>query len=102
MRKTLGAGKNQLFLQFWGESLLVFLGALLLGLLLANLLLEPFQTLFNTRASFKNVISFRNIFGFVAAISFITFIASMMQTTVSAFTFAPTSTNGSASGDGLR
>lgn len=75
MRKTLGAGKNQLFLQFWGESLLVFLGALLLGLLLANLLLEPFQTLFNTRASFKNVISFRNIFGFVAAISFITFIA---------------------------
>ena len=75
MRKTLGAGNAQLFFQFWGESLLIFLGALLLGLAISYILLEPFQTLFNTRASFGNVMSLRNISGFIAAIAFITFIA---------------------------
>jgi len=75
MRKTLGAGKAQLFFQFWGESILVFIGAILLGLLLAKLLMEYFQTLFNTRASFENVISFWIIFSFVLAIALITFIA---------------------------
>src|SRR5207248_7627673 len=34
-----------------------------------------------------------------ALISFITFIASIMQTTLSSFTFVPTSTNAAASGD---
>ena len=75
MRKTLGAGNAQLFFQFWGESLLIFLGALLLGLAISYILLEPFQTLFNTRASFGNVMSFRNISGFIATIALITFIA---------------------------
>src|SRR5207302_10165339 len=37
-----------------------------------------------------------------ALISFITFIASMMQTTVSSLTFDPTSTKGGASGDAAR
>src|SRR5262250_3063786 len=37
-----------------------------------------------------------------ALISFITFIASIMQTTVSSSTFVPTSTNGEASGDAAR
>lgn len=75
MRKTLGAGRAQLFFQFWGESLLVFLGSLLLGFAFSNLLLKPFQTLFNTSASFENVISFWNIFGFIAAVTIVTFIA---------------------------
>jgi ABC-type antimicrobial peptide transport system permease subunit len=75
MRKTLGAGKAQLFFQFWGESILVFIGAISLGLLLAKLLMEPFQTLFNTRASFENVISFWSIFSFISAVALITFIA---------------------------
>ncbi|CAL65691.1 ABC transporter permease [Christiangramia forsetii] len=75
MRKTLGARKTQLFFQFWGESILVFLGAMFLGLLIAYLLLEPFQSLFNTRASYENVISFRNIISFISAVAFITFIA---------------------------
>lgn len=75
MRKTLGAGKSQLFFQFWGESILVFIGAISLGLLLAKLLTEPFQSLFNTRASFENVINFWNIFSFISAVVLITFIA---------------------------
>lgn len=53
MRKTLGAGKAQLFFQFWGESILVFLVSVALGFLLAILLLDSFQTLFRTQASFE-------------------------------------------------
>jgi len=52
MRKTLGANKKQLFFQFWGESILVFLVSIGLGILLAVLLLPSFQTLFRTQASF--------------------------------------------------
>ncbi len=52
MRKTLGAGKLQLFFQFWGESILVFVSALILGVFLAFVLLKPFQALFDTKASF--------------------------------------------------
>ncbi len=55
MRKTLGAGKAQLFFQFWGESILVFMLAVALGGLLAFSLLKPFQTLFNTKASFSSI-----------------------------------------------
>ncbi|UJH90989.1 ABC transporter permease [Antarcticibacterium sp. 1MA-6-2] len=57
MRKTLGAGKIQLFLQFWGDSILIFLAAMALGALLATYLIDPFKTLFETSASFKSVSS---------------------------------------------
>ncbi|MGB5982349.1 MAG: ABC transporter permease [Nonlabens sp.] len=53
MRKTLGANKKQLFLQLWGESVVVFLVALIFGSLTAWFLLEDFQQLFNTRAGFE-------------------------------------------------
>jgi len=75
MRKTLGASKSQLFFQFWGESILVFLSAMLLGGLIAYLLIEPFQTLFNTRASFSNVIGFQSLAGFIISLMIITLIA---------------------------
>jgi ABC-type antimicrobial peptide transport system permease subunit len=52
MRKTLGASQKQLFFQFWGESMLVFLASISMGILMAMVLLEPFQTLFRTQASF--------------------------------------------------
>ncbi|MCM4156703.1 FtsX-like permease family protein [Gramella sp. AN32] len=75
MRKTLGASKSQLFFQFWGESILVFLSAMLLGVLTAYLFIEPFQTLFNTRASFSNVIGFQSLTGFIISLMIITLIA---------------------------
>lgn len=55
VRKTLGAGKSQLFFQFWGESVLVFLSSVVLAAMVAAALLEPFKTLFGTRASFTTV-----------------------------------------------
>lgn len=74
MRKTLGANKGQLFFQFWGESVLVFFSSMLLGLLSAYLLIEPFQTLFNTRASFSNVIGVQTLLGFIVFLMVITLI----------------------------
>lgn len=75
MRKTLGAGKGQLFFQFWGESVLIFLAAALLGGLLAFLLLEPFKTLFSTRASFEAIFTLKIIAVFVLGFMLITLIA---------------------------
>ena len=75
MRKTLGAGKGQLFLQFWGESLLVFLASVSLGAVVAVLLLKPFQELFRTEASFTSIANPTLIAGLIVSFLAITFIA---------------------------
>jgi len=75
MRKTLGAGKGQLFFQFWGESLLVFIISVCLGGAVAVLLLKPFQEIFRTEASFTNIANPALIFGLVLSFLIITFIA---------------------------
>lgn len=75
MRKTLGAIKKQLFFQFWMESVLVFVVSVVLGLVASNLLLNPFKTLFNTKASFSDVTQPSVILLFMLALFIITFIA---------------------------
>ncbi len=45
LRKVLGAGRGQLMRQFWGEALLLSLGALVLGIVLAELFLPAFNGL---------------------------------------------------------
>jgi len=45
VRKAMGAERTQLIKQFWGEALLVTVIAFVLGLVLAWLLLQPFNTL---------------------------------------------------------
>ena len=75
MRKTLGAVKKQLFIQFWMESLFVFGISLVLGLVASNMLLQPFKTLFNTKASFADVAQPNVIFLFGTAIFCITLVA---------------------------
>lgn len=75
MRKTLGAGKKQLFLQFWGESLLVFIIAIVLGGLIAGYFMDPFKTLFNTPANFEAISSPLMIAGFLLVVLLITFTA---------------------------
>lgn len=75
MRKTLGAAKGQLFFQFWGESLVVFLFSVGLGVLLSNLLLESFKTLFRIQASFAEVVTPTVLMGFVLTVFVITLLA---------------------------
>ena len=57
MRKTLGAEKRQLFIQFWGESLIIFMVSIGIGILLSLALQESFQTLFRSSASVTILLS---------------------------------------------
>ncbi|MEO6347785.1 MAG: ABC transporter permease [Aquaticitalea sp.] len=75
MRKTLGAGNGQLFFQYWGESVLVFLASAGLGILTAFLVLKPFQTLFRTKASFATLSSPLILIGLVVGVFIITLIS---------------------------
>jgi putative ABC transport system permease protein len=51
VRKVLGAEKQQLVRQFWGESLLLTLTSMLFGLALAIIFLKPFNQLANRQLS---------------------------------------------------
>ncbi len=53
VRKTMGAERKQLVFQFWGESFLVTLFALIIGVVLAFLLLKPFNQLANREFVFS-------------------------------------------------
>ncbi|WP_291868027.1 ABC transporter permease [Maribacter sp.] len=75
MRKTLGAIKGQLFVQFWLESVFVFMISASFGILLSYFLLEPFQTLFRTKVSFADIINPMVLVGFFIGVFGITFIA---------------------------
>ena len=75
MRKTLGANKKQLFFQFWGESILVFLMAIGLGILLAVVLLPYFQTLFRTEASLATLLNPSLLILLIFSVLLITLIA---------------------------
>ena len=74
MRKTLGAEKRQLFLQFWGESLIVFVVSLGIGILLSFLVKNEFQTLFRTSATFDVLLSPLLLFGAFILVLFISLI----------------------------
>ena len=72
MRKTLGAKRNQLFLQFWSESLFVFLISVTLGVVLSLLLIDEFMTIFNTNVSFDLLLSPAIVLLFLGCILLIT------------------------------
>ncbi|WP_394748151.1 ABC transporter permease [Spongiimicrobium salis] len=72
MRKTLGAQKKQLFLQFWSESFLVFMTAVGIGILLSTLLLNQFKTLFRTGVTFEAIITPFSVLCFIGALLLIT------------------------------
>ena len=56
VRKSIGANKRQLFLQIWGESLLICAIAFIIGLLVAYLLLPSFRSLFDTVLPFSFIV----------------------------------------------
>ncbi|MGC1205901.1 MAG: ABC transporter permease, partial [Flavobacteriaceae bacterium] len=75
MRKTLGANKKQLFFQFWGESILVFIMSTGFGILVAMLLLPHFQLLFRTKAAFATFLTPSLIVILICSVIGITLIA---------------------------
>jgi putative ABC transport system permease protein len=53
IRKALGAERKQFIFQFWGETFLVVLISVMIGLCLAMTLVKPFDTLVNRQLNFK-------------------------------------------------
>ena len=49
VRKTIGAGRRDIYLQLWMESLILFLIALILALIASGLMLHPFNDLFTEK-----------------------------------------------------
>ncbi|WP_300023635.1 ABC transporter permease [uncultured Maribacter sp.] len=74
MRKTLGAVKGQLFGQFWLESLMVFSIAIVFALVLSNLLIDSYKTLFNTDATFANLMTPTILGSFLLGILLVTLV----------------------------
>ena len=74
MRKTLGAEKKQLFFQFWSESFYMFIVATVVGIILSILLLDNFQTIFRTKASFEILLSPRVLLSTMVLVFVITLI----------------------------
>ncbi|RAK02784.1 MacB-like protein [Larkinella arboricola] len=75
MRKVLGALKQQLVLQFWGEAFILCLIALVLGGLLAVSLLSQFNAIFRSQTSFDDVFTPGLLLSMTAVFVFITFVA---------------------------
>jgi len=74
MRKTLGASKFQLFVQLWVESIIIFLVAMIIGVLLSNGLLKDFQALFRTGGTFSTLLTLKTIVFLIGTIVLITFV----------------------------
>ncbi|MDN3725340.1 ABC transporter permease [Aequorivita sp. SDUM287046] len=75
IRKTLGAKKMEILLQFWSESMMVYGIAFIFGGLLSYILIKPFQILFETKASFISISNPSIILGTLISILLITLIA---------------------------
>jgi len=57
IRKTIGAGKKQIFLQLWTESFLLCAIALGVGIVTATVVLAPFNDLFTEKLSISKLMS---------------------------------------------
>lgn len=55
IRKTVGAGRRQIFLQLWMESFVLFAVALVIALMAAALLLQPFNDLFTEKLTMRTL-----------------------------------------------
>jgi putative ABC transport system permease protein len=75
VRKSLGANKEQLFLQNWGEAFLVCLLALIIGLGLAYFSLPQFNKMFRSHLSIANFLIISNLLITVIVFLLVTFIA---------------------------
>lgn len=55
MRKALGAAKNQILGQFWGEAFIICMISFLIGCLLATISMPTYNTVFRTFISFQSL-----------------------------------------------
>jgi putative ABC transport system permease protein len=53
VRKVLGAERHQLIRQFWGEAILLTVVSVIIGIVLAVLLVDPFNQIINRQLSLQ-------------------------------------------------
>ncbi|MBS7563360.1 ABC transporter permease [Mucilaginibacter sp. Bleaf8] len=75
VRKTLGAGKWQLLTQFWIETVMVCLGATMLGVLLAGLTMPTFKAIFRSHITIGMLLQPAQLSGCIMLFALITVIA---------------------------
>ncbi|MES2132452.1 MAG: FtsX-like permease family protein, partial [Bacteroidota bacterium] len=75
VRKYLGAGRKQIFIQVWGESLLVCLVALIIGVLCSLALFTWFNQTFNSKLSLTFFIKPSTIIAIISGTLLVSFIA---------------------------
>jgi len=75
VRKTIGAGKTQIFFQLWIESLLLFAIALIIAVGLAILLLDPFNKLFVEKLTLQALVQPLVILCVLAGMLLVSFMA---------------------------
>ncbi len=75
MRKTLGAAKKHVFMQFWSESVLIFITTLIFGGILSVVFIDEFKSLFNTGATFTNTLSLITVIVLVVVFFILTTVA---------------------------
>ncbi|CAN5428226.1 ABC transporter permease [soil metagenome] len=75
VRKALGALKNQLFVQIWGESTLICLAGFLAGMLFTYLLLPLFNATFESRLQLEHMLQPGFIFFLLGVFVLVTLVA---------------------------
>lgn len=75
VRKTLGASKMQLLGQFWVETIMVCLGALIIGLLIAYMALPGFKAAFKSNITMQMLLQPVQLLTMFGLFVFVTFIA---------------------------
>jgi len=75
IRKTIGAGRVQIFVQLWVESFLLFAVALVIALAAAGLLLKPFNALFTEKLTMATLLRPEIIGAMVVGMAVISFLA---------------------------
>jgi len=75
VRKTIGAGKKQIFIQLWVESLLLCVIALVVAAFVSSMLLEPFNSLFTEKLKLATLMQPGIIACVIAGMLFVSFLA---------------------------
>lgn len=75
VRKTIGAGRGQIFVQLWMESLLLFVIAVVFSVIIAGLLLKPFNDLFVEKMTLSTLLQPGVLGALVVAMVVVSFLA---------------------------
>ena len=75
IRKTIGAGRRQIYFQLWAESLLLFLVAAAIAVGAASSLLKPFNDLFTEKLTLSALLQPGVLIATLAAAVFVSFLA---------------------------